>query len=94
MTYELEFDPRALKEWQKLGETVKKQFSKKLVDVLSNPRVESARLRELPDCYKIKLKTSGYRLVYQVQDDVVLVVVIAIGKREKSAVYRQADKRL
>ncbi|EOU4019543.1 type II toxin-antitoxin system RelE/ParE family toxin [Salmonella enterica] len=88
MTYELEFDPRALKEWQKLGETVKKQFRKKLVDVLSNPRVESARLRELPDCYKIKLKTSGYRLVYQVQDDVVLVVVIAIGKREKSAVYR------
>ncbi|EIV7688638.1 type II toxin-antitoxin system RelE/ParE family toxin [Salmonella enterica] len=94
MTYELEFDPRALKEWQKLGETVKKQFRKKLIDVLSNPRVESARLRELPDCYKIKLKTSGYRLVYQVQDDVVLVVVIAIGKREKSAVYRQADKRL
>ncbi len=94
MTYELEFDPRALKEWQKLGETVKKQFRKKLVDVLSNPRVESARLRELPDCYKIKLKTSGYRLVYQVQDDVVLVVVIAIGKREESAVYRQADKRL
>ncbi|HHY6381680.1 TPA: type II toxin-antitoxin system RelE family toxin [Salmonella enterica] len=94
MTYELEFDPRALKEWQKLGETVKKQFRKKLVDVLSNPRVESARLRELPDCYKIKLKTSGYRLVYQVQDDVVLVVVIAIGKREKSAVYRQVDKRL
>ncbi|SUG35198.1 RelE toxin [Salmonella enterica subsp. arizonae] len=87
-------NPRALKEWQKLGETVKKQFRKKLVDVLSNPRVESARLRELPDCYKIKLKTSGYRLVYQVQDDVVLVVVIAIGKREKSAVYRQADKRL
>ncbi|EHH5134154.1 type II toxin-antitoxin system RelE/ParE family toxin [Salmonella enterica] len=94
MTYELEFDPRALKEWQKLGETVKKQFRKKLVDVLSNPRVESARLRELPDCYKIKLKTSDNRLVYQVQDDVVLVVVIAIGKREKSAVYRQADKRL
>lgn len=94
MTYELEFDPRALKEWQKLGETVKKQFRKKLVDVLSNPRVESARLRELPDCYKIKLKTSDYRLVYQVQDDVVLVVVIAIGKREKSTVYRQADKRL
>ncbi len=61
MTYELEFDPRALKEWQKLGETVKKQLRKKLVDVLSNQRVESARLRELPDCYKIKLKTSGYR---------------------------------
>ncbi|MCV5197500.1 type II toxin-antitoxin system mRNA interferase toxin, RelE/StbE family, partial [Escherichia coli] len=26
MTYELEFDPRAWREWQKPGETVKKQF--------------------------------------------------------------------
>ncbi|ECU5740617.1 type II toxin-antitoxin system RelE/ParE family toxin [Salmonella enterica subsp. arizonae serovar 40:z4,z23:-] len=94
MNYELELDPLALKEWQKLGETVKEQLRKKLVDVLSHPQIESVRLRELPDCYKIKLKTSGYHLVYQVQDDVVLVVVIAIGKREKSAVYRQADKRL
>ncbi|EAX3725748.1 type II toxin-antitoxin system RelE/ParE family toxin [Salmonella enterica] len=92
MTYELEFDPRALKEWQKLGETVKKQFRKKLVDVLSNPRVESARLRELPDCYKIKLKTSGYRLVYQVQDDVVLVVVIASAReRNRPFIARQTN---
>lgn len=30
MTYELEFDPRALKEWQKLGETVKKSSARNL----------------------------------------------------------------
>ena len=50
MTYELAFDPRALKEWSKLGETVKDQFKKKLAEVLVNPRVESARLHGLPDC--------------------------------------------
>ncbi|ENF7814418.1 type II toxin-antitoxin system RelE/ParE family toxin [Enterobacter soli] len=94
MTYELEFDPRALKEWHKLGETVKAQFKKKLADVLLEPRIESARLQGLPDCYKIKLKSQGYRLVYQVRNDVVTVFVIAIGKREKSAVYRDANKRL
>lgn len=44
MTYELEFDPRALKEWHKLGDTVKTQFKKKLADVLLNPRIDSARL--------------------------------------------------
>ncbi|STD25480.1 addiction module antitoxin [Enterobacter asburiae] len=32
------FDPRALKEWSKLGETVKDQFKKKLAEVLVNPR--------------------------------------------------------
>ncbi|BBW20143.1 type II toxin-antitoxin system RelE/ParE family toxin [Enterobacter kobei] len=94
MIYELVFDPRALKEWSKLGDTVKNQFKKKLADVLVNPRVESTRLHGLPDCYKIKLRSQGYRLVYQVQDDVVTVFVIAVGKREKSAVYHDANKRL
>ncbi|MFK3708979.1 type II toxin-antitoxin system RelE/ParE family toxin [Leclercia adecarboxylata] len=94
MTYELEFDPRALKEWQKLGETVQSQFKKRLAVVLSNPRIESARLHNLPDCYKIKLKASGYRLVYQVRDEVITVFVVAVGKREKSAVYRDANQRL
>lgn len=61
MIYELEFDPRALKEWHKLGDTVKCQFKKKLADVLVNPRIESARLHGLPDCYKIKLRSLGYR---------------------------------
>lgn len=46
--------------------------------------VESARLHGLPDCYKIKLRSQGYRLVYKVQENVVTVFVIAIGKRESS----------
>lgn len=59
-----------------------------------NSRIESARLHGLPDCDKIKLRSQGYRLVYQVQDYVVTVCVIAIGKREKSAVYHDVNKRL
>lgn len=94
MSYELAFDPRALKEWSKLGNTVKTQFKKKLVEVLSSPHSEAARLHDLPDCYRIKLRSSGYRLVYQVKEEQVVVLVIAIGKREKSAVYHEADKRL
>ena len=94
MNYELAFDPRALKEWQKLGVTVRVQFKKKLEDVLKRPRNPSAKLLDLPDCYKIKLRTQGYRLVYQVNDKELLVLVIAIGKRENSAVYEDATKRL
>lgn len=63
MTYSLEFDRRALKEWQKLGDTVRSQFKKKLAEVLENPRIEANRLRELPDCYKLKLRSAGYRLI-------------------------------
>ncbi len=72
----------------------KNSSKNKLLQIVQNPRMESARLSDLPDCYKIKLKASGYRLVYQVRDSVVVVYVIAIGKREKAAVYHQANKRL
>lgn len=94
MTYSLEFDARALKEWQKLGDTVRQQLKKKLAEVLLNPRVEASRLHSLPDCYKIKLRSSGYRLVYQVIDHEVVVFVVAVDRREREQAYRKAAERL
>lgn len=46
------------------------------------------------DCYKIKLRGIGYRLVYQVRDNELIVVVIAVGKRDKELVYKIALNRL
>lgn len=94
MTFSLEFDQRALKEWHKLGDTVRQQFKKKLTEVLANPRVEANRLRDLPDCYKIKLRSAGYRLIYQVIDQEVVVFVVAVDKRENESAYRKAEDRL
>lgn len=94
MTFSLEFDQRALKEWQKLGDTVRQQFKKKLAEILVNPRIEANRLRDLPDCYKIKLRSAGYRLIYQVIDQEVVVFVVAVDKRENEAAYRKAEDRL
>lgn len=94
MTYSLEFDSRALKEWKKLGDTVRQQFKKKLTEILLNPRIEANRLHAFPDCYKIKLHSSGYRLVYQVIDSEVVVFVVAVDRRERDQVYRKAAERL
>ena len=93
-TYSLEFLPSARKEWDKIGSTVQKQFVKKLRERLDTPHVASARLRDMPDCYKIKLRSAGYRLVYRVQDDRIVVQVIAVGRRDRSQVYRAASERL
>lgn len=49
---------------------------------------------DLDDCYKIKLRKQGYRLVYQVDDDVLVVLVLAVDKREDLAAYRAAIERL
>ena len=59
MTYELELDPRAWREWQKPGETVKKQFKNKLQQIVQNPRIESTRLSD----YRIATKSSLRRQV-------------------------------
>ncbi|GMU50764.1 MAG: hypothetical protein AMXMBFR31_29900 [Candidatus Desulfobacillus denitrificans] len=94
MTYSLAFRESALKEWKKLDPPIREQFRKKLVERLERPRVESARLSGMPDCYKIKLKSAGYRLVYQVEDRTVTVVVVAVGRRERNFVYKIAVKRV
>ncbi|WP_186797395.1 type II toxin-antitoxin system RelE family toxin, partial [Escherichia coli] len=51
------------------------------------------RLHGQADRYKIKLRASGYRLVYQVIDEKVVLLVIAVGRRESSEVYQIADLR-
>jgi mRNA interferase RelE/StbE len=80
-TYELQVSTSALKEWTALDNTVREQFKRKLAERLNNPRVKSARLSTMPDCYKIKLAARGYRMVYRVKDDTVTVIVMAVGKR-------------
>jgi len=94
MSYKLVFKQDAQKEWQKLDDTIRSQFKKKLIERLENPHVESARLNGMKDCYKIKLRSAGYRLVYQVRDAEILVSVVAIGKRERNQVYKIAIKRI
>ena len=94
MTYNLEFKKSALKEWKKLGSTLQQQFKKKLSERLDNPHVPAAKLSGGDNMYKIKLRQSGYRLVYKVQDNIVIVTVLAVGKRERNDVYQKAMKRL
>lgn len=93
MRFELAFLQEALKEWEKLDANVRAQFKSRLNERLENPRVASAKLHGSKDRYKIKLRSVGYRLVYEVRDQQVLVVVIAVGKRERNAVYKVAAQR-
>ena len=94
MTYELAFKASALKEWKKLGHTVREQFKKKLAERLENPHVPGAALAGAANIYKIKLRQAGYRLVYSVEDKTVTVTVVAVGKRDRNEVYDVALSRL
>ena len=93
-TYRLLFKADAYKEWNKLGANLQQQFKKKLKERLANPHVPSARLHGLDNCYKIKLRAAGYRLVYQVDDKEIIVTVITVGRRDRNLVYKIAAGRL
>ncbi len=93
--YRLAFVNDALKEWNALDGAVKEPLRKLLRKRLDQPRTPGAELGgELRGCYKIKLRRQGYRLVYRVVDDVLLVLVLAVDKREGSVVYASAEKRI
>lgn len=94
MTYKLAFREEALSEWRALAPSVREQFKKKLVERCDSPRVPKCRLSGSKDRYKIKLRQAGFRLVYEVHDDVVRVLVVAVGKRERNSVYKLAAKRV
>jgi mRNA interferase RelE/StbE len=93
MTYSLEFLPSALKEWERLGHTVREQFKRKLRERLEQPRVQADALSGMADHYKIKLRAAGYHLVYRVENDRLVVAVVAVGKRERGEVYTKAKTR-
>ena len=94
MTYELKFYRQAFKEWKKLDKSIQRQLKRKLTQRLIAPHVVASRLRGFESVYKIKLRSSGYRLVYQVKDEEIVVLVVVIAKRDRGEVYKKARERL
>lgn len=94
MSYSLRFLPSAKREWDKLGATVREQFKSKLAERLIEPEVPADRLHGRLNFYKIKLRSAGYRLVYEVDGGALIVYVFAVGKRERGQVYSRAFSRI
>ena len=92
--YRLRFHEEALREWEALDKGVRVALKKKLERRLEEPHVPVDRLHgDLAHCYKIRHAKTGHRLVYSVSDDELLVSVVAVGQRDKLAVYREARRR-
>lgn len=84
MSYKLVFTEQGLKEWKKLDKSVAAIFKKKLKEVLINPHIAKNRLSGYNGFrYKIKLRTIGFRLLYEVIDEQVIVKVISVNRRDK-----------
>lgn len=87
MSYKLKFKETARKKFSKLNPDIAEQLLKKLAKVLENPKVPKNKLSGSSDKYKIKLKSVGYRLVYQVIDNELVVLVLDVDRRD--TIYKQ-----
>jgi mRNA interferase RelE/StbE len=96
MIYSIEILPSAQREWKKLDPEIKRQAVRKLESLVAEPRVPSAKLAGMPDCYKIKLRSKGFRIVYQLIDRRLVILAIAAAKRDarKKDVYDAAMRRV
>ena len=93
--YRLKFVPSALAEWKTLDGSVKETFRKLIKKRLENPYVPGSELHgALNGCYKIKLRKLGFRLVYMIEDDALIVMVLAVDRRQDNVVYQSAMERL
>ncbi len=91
--YELAIHPGAEKEWTKLDGSIKRRFKEKLVkERLKHPHVVKDALRELPDCYKIKITTPQFRLICHVNDAKCLLTILSVASRDD--VYEELRTRL
>jgi mRNA interferase RelE/StbE len=91
MSYKLKFLPSAIKEWRKLDPHIQGQFKTQLKKRLENPHIPASRLKGYTNYYKIKLRSAGYRLVYEVEDEAITVYVISVGRRD--TIYKTLKKR-
>ena len=76
MTYKLKFLPSAKKEWDKLDSSIQSQFKNKLRKCLENPHIPANKLRDFDCAYKIKLRSAGYRLVYEVDYQEIIILLL------------------
>jgi mRNA interferase RelE/StbE len=85
MAYRIEFTHRACKQFKSLSREVQLRLRPRIESLAKNPRPRG--VKKLADSESIyRLRDGDYRVVYQVQDKVLLVLVLKIGHRRE--VYR------
>lgn len=85
MAYRVEFKPSAADSFRKLDKQIQRRLAAKVEALKENPRPTAAeKLKGEEDLYR--LRSGDYRIVYQVQDEIFLVLILGVGHRKD--IYR------
>jgi mRNA interferase RelE/StbE len=84
--YRIVFKPSAERAFLALPKDVQKRIDKRLLSLQDNPRPAGIKtLTGEPGVYRLRI--GDYRVLYEVRDDQVLVLVLRIGHRRE--IYRK-----
>ena len=83
--YAIEFLPSAKKELKKLDFVVQKQVKEKIVLLATEPDKLKNNIKALKGEYsgKFRLRIGSYRVVFQIVEEQVVIIVIRIGHRKE-----------
>ena len=85
MAYAIEFVPSARRELRKLPREVQLKLNQRIDSLSSDPRPRgSKKLKGSDELWRVRV--SDYRIVYEVRDKVLLVLVVRVAHRRE--VYR------
>lgn len=98
MAYKVEFLPEAAREFEALDGSLKKVAAKQIDKLAERPELgEPLGKRmgiDLTGCRKTYFSKKAYRIVYEIQRQRLVVLVIGIGKRERAEIYREVAQWL
>jgi mRNA interferase RelE/StbE len=83
--YELNFLSSAKKEFARLDTAAQKIIKEKLLLLVTNPDILKNNIKALKGEYKgkFRLRINQYRVVFQVKEDILVIVVIRVGHRKE-----------
>ncbi len=85
MTYEVEITPAAKRQIKKLTKSIQQLIVERLEELVENPRPPGVfKMEGEENLYRVRV--GDYRIIYQVQDRMLLIVVVKVGHRGN--VYR------
>lgn len=96
MTYKIEFDPRAEKDYHRLDNSQRIAIDKSFFRIRQiGMQAGEALSGKLSGCRKLKHKKLGLRVIFrQTVKGIEIIEIIAIGRRQDSKVYKEAEERI
>jgi len=80
VTYRIELRPAAVKALRSIPQPQMNRLRGAIALLATNPRPPGAKKLRTPDAYRVRV--GDYRIIYTIEDDVLLIVVVALRHRQ------------